>query len=159
VDNMPPPTQTSPSAALSVRQPPVGYPGWDRLEERMANLDAESEINKRLYQYLKLLQLIAAASTTVLAAASAPPLWTATIAALIVVLEGVQQLFHYHDRWLSFRTTCETLRRERTLFLVRADPYRSDQESLPMLAMRVEMVLADEVSRFHSWEARREATS
>jgi Protein of unknown function (DUF4231) len=94
-----------------------------------------------------------------LAAANAPPFWTATIAALIVVLEGVQQLFHFHDRWLSFRTTCETLRQERTLFQVRADPYTSDENSLALLAVRLERILAGEVRQFHSWEARREATS
>lgn len=151
--------EPSVSAGSTARPRPSHHPSWKRLEERIETLDHQSEINKQLYQYLKLLQLIAAASATVLAAASAPALWTATDAAIVVVLEGVQQLYHFHERWLSYRTTCETLRKEETLFLARATPYTKDEESLPLLATRLERILAGEVGRFHAWEARPAATS
>jgi hypothetical protein len=125
----------------------------------LKTLDHEAEINKQFYQYLKLLQLVAAASTTVLAAASAAALSTATVAAFVVVLEGVQQLYHFHDRWLSYRTTCETLRKEESLYLARATPYTSDEDCLRLLSARIEKILTAEVGQFHSWEARSKAQS
>jgi hypothetical protein len=121
------------------------------LEESFDRFDRESEVNKRLYQYLKVLTLIAGGSVTVAAALSAPPLFTATIGALLVLIEGVQQLFRYHDRWLSFRTTAESLKREKFLYSVAAPPY-GPQPDPALLAERIEAILATEVATFEAFE-------
>jgi hypothetical protein len=62
----------------------------------------------------------------------------------IVVVEGLQQLFKFHDSWLGYRSACEDLQRERYLFASRAGPYRGSPDPEPLLAERVESVMSRE---------------
>jgi Protein of unknown function (DUF4231) len=52
------------------------------------------------------------------------PVWvTGGLAAVIVVLEGVQHLYQFQEQWITYRSTAEALTRERYLYLARASPY------------------------------------
>ncbi len=62
---------------------------------------------------------------------------TALLGALVVVLEGVPQLYEWWTEWVLYRLTHDSLKHEQLLLLAGADPY-SDQERRQVLAERVE---------------------
>ena len=76
--------------------------------------------------------------------------------ALIVVLEGLQQLQQYQQNWTTYRSTCERLKHEKFLFLARAGPYAAAPDPEPLLAERVEGLVSQEHA---AWVSHREEAS
>jgi hypothetical protein len=62
---------------------------------------------------------------------------------LITVVAGVLALFQFQERWTEYRATCETLKRERFLFLTRADPY-AGADGFATFVQRFETLIAKE---------------
>ncbi|MGZ5416242.1 MAG: DUF4231 domain-containing protein [Nocardioides sp.] len=79
--------------------------------------------NRVAYQVGRVATLLLAAAVTVLAATGAPAALSASLAAAIVVIEGVQQLFQWHRNWISYRASAETLRTHAFAYAARIAPY------------------------------------
>lgn len=62
---------------------------------------------------------------------------TAALGAAIVVIEGIQQLYQLQTNWILYRSTCESLRHEKYLFLGHAGPYAVAQDAHSLLAERI----------------------
>lgn len=131
---------------------------WERLEEQIAWYDRRSAHNKRWYQRLKVTQIVVAAAIPVAAAAGAPSVAAGAMGALIVVLEGLQQLFQYQQNWIAYRSTCETLRHEKFLYLAQAGPYAEAKRPVALLAERVEGLVSQEHGAWVS-EQRQDTTA
>ena len=115
-----------------------------RLEQQISWYDANSEKNQHRFKELKVCQIVVAAAIPVAAAAEAPVWLMGGGGALIVVLEGFQQLQQYQQNWTSYRVTCERLKHEKYLFLGRAGPYAAAQNPESLLAARVEGLVSQE---------------
>ena len=70
---------------------------------------------------------------------------TSSLGALIVVIEGIQQLFQLQTNWTLYRSTCESLKGEKYLYLGEAGPYAAAQTPHSLLAERVEALISKEV--------------
>jgi hypothetical protein len=132
-------------------------PVWERLEEQLHFYDRGATRNRLSYQVLKVLQLVGAAAIPVAAAAGGTALLLGILGGLIVVFEGVQQLFKFQENWISYRTTSEGLKQEKYLFLSEAGDYSSAPRPLRLLAERVESLSSNENSGWAA--ARREPIS
>jgi Protein of unknown function (DUF4231) len=66
------------------------------------------------------------------------------------VIEGIQQVYQFHANWLSYRATCEGLKREKFLYLAKAGPYASATDSDVLLAERVEALISEENTKWVS---------
>src|SRR5215203_6626671 len=109
-------TEPEVRGALPVR------PAWERLEEQIAWYDGKSQSDQRVYKAMKVCQIVTAAAMPFAASISAP-IWVAGGGgALIVVIEGVQQLMQYQQNWITYRATCERLKHEKFLYLSHAGP-------------------------------------
>lgn len=96
-----------------------------------------------MYKRVKLGQIGVGALVPVLAGVGAPGLLTAAFAAAVVIAEGAQQLFRWHDNWHIYRTAAEELKQEKFLYLTQAGPYTGpDRQSI--LAERIASVMAQE---------------
>jgi len=93
---------------------------------------------------LKLCQIVTAAAIPVAAGVSGPVWLVGGGGALIVVLEGLQQLQQYQQNWTTYRSTCERLKHEKFLFLARAGPYATVPNPETLLAERVEGLVSQE---------------
>src|SRR3954470_24809939 len=83
--------------------------------------------NARLgYLTLRLVALVVGAAVTVLAAADVSPPVTASLAATVVVSEGIQQILQLHTHWLSYRDAIELRRHERFRYTNHLEPYDDD---------------------------------
>ena len=143
---------------VSREVPASSDPAWARLEDQIAWYDAKSQYNQRWFKRLKICQIVTAAAIPVAAAASAPVWLMGGGGALIVILEGLQQLEQYQQNWTTYRSTCERLRHERFLFLERAGLYGSAPQPEALLAERVEGLVSQEHAAWvsHREEAARE---
>lgn len=131
-------------------------PAWERLEEQLAWYDRKSQSDQRVYKALKICQLITAAAIPFVASISAP-IWVAGAGgALIVVVEGIQQLMQYQQNWITYRATCERLKHEKFLYLSHAGPYAAAADPDVLLAERVESLVSQEHA---AWAANREEST
>ena len=124
-----------------------GDPAWERLEDQVGWYDQKSSSSQRAYKRTKTVQLILGSAVPVLALMDAPPVVTALVAAVVVVLEGVQQLNQWQSNWVLYRSTAEALKHERFLYLSSAGPYRGEDRSA-VLAERVEGLVSQEHAKW-----------
>lgn len=121
-----------------------GSPAWARLQEQIAWYDAKSQVSQKRFKLLKVCQIVTAAAIPVAAGASAPAWLVGGAGALIVALEGLQQLEQYQQNWTSYRSTCEQLKHEQFLYLAGAGPYRDVADRDLLLAEHVESLVSQE---------------
>lgn len=124
-----------------------------RLEDQIAWYDAQSTYHKRWFKRLKVTQLTAVAAVLVLAALDSTGWPTALVGALLMVLEGLQQLNQHQQNWMSYRSTCEALKHEKYLFRAVAGPYAKAAQPARLLAERTEGLVSQEHA---DWTERRE---
>ncbi len=122
-------------------------PTWDRLEEQLGWYDRKSTAAQQGYKRTKLGQLVVGATVPVVAALQAPAAVTAVLAAIVVVAEGVQQLYQWQTNWVLYRATAEALKHERFLYLAAAGPYSTDDRHR-VLAERLEGLVSQEHARW-----------
>jgi hypothetical protein len=135
------------SSASRPQLPPV----WKRLDDQIHWYDRRSRLSKRWYLRLKVVQIVTAAAIPVLATAWPEKAWIGGgLGALIVVLEGLQQLFQLHTNWTQYRSTCEALRHEKFLWMAHAGPYARSERPDAMLAERVEGLVSQEHAAWSS---------
>jgi hypothetical protein len=132
---------------------PGGSPARARVQEQIAWYDAKSQVNQRWFKRLKVCQIVTAAAIPVLASVSAPVWLMGGGGALIVVLEGLQQLQQYQQNWTNYRATCEQLKHEQFLFMAQAGPYSVAPNPEALLAERVEGLVSQEHA---AWISQRE---
>jgi Protein of unknown function (DUF4231) len=138
---------------------PPDSPAQARLEDQIAWYDRKSEQNQVWFKGLKVAQLVTAAAIPVAAAADATAWLMGAGGAVIVVLEGLEQLQQYQQNWTNYRATCERLKHEKFLFAALAGPYATAARPEALLAERVEGLVSQEHAAWVSQqeEAAREA--
>jgi hypothetical protein len=131
----------------------------ERLDDQIGWYGDRSRWNQLWYRSLKIIVIVAAASIPVLSSVDLPfvgpsgvPKWVlGALGALIAVIEGVQQVYQFHADWISYRATCEGLKREKFLYLAKAGPYAS-ADSDTLLAERIEALMTQENTKWVSQE-------
>jgi hypothetical protein len=121
-----------------------------RLAEELRWYDARARENQRWHRAIKIAQLVAAALVPVMAGMGVSAWITGGLGSLIVVLEGVQQLYQFQEHWIAYRTTWEGMRREQHLYDARAGDYATAASPPTVLAERIEALVAGEHARWVS---------
>jgi hypothetical protein len=131
-------------------------PAWDRLEDQAKYYSRSSATNKRWFTRLKVVQLVCAAAVPVVASVHAPVWVTGGLGAVVVVVEGIQQLGQYQANWINYRSTAESLKHEKFLYLSGAGPYQGNDDDKRLLAERTEALISQENTTWTSGQ--RQAT-
>jgi hypothetical protein len=142
---------------MTTEAKPTDSPAWARLQEQIGWYDKKSQLCQSRFKLLKILQIVTAAAIPVAVAVSAEDWLVAGAGALIVVLEGLQQLEQYQQNWTTYRSTCEQLKHEQYLYLAGAGPYRGVADRDQLLAEHVESLVSQEHAAWVS--SRKEADS
>jgi hypothetical protein len=119
-----------------------------RLDGQIAWYDDKSRFNQCLYKGLRIVEIIAAASIPFLVGYitdCAPTFRTLVglLGVVIAVITAVVSLYQFQENWVAYRTTCESLRHEKYLFLTQTEPYNVDKP-FPLLVQRVESLISKE---------------
>ena len=122
----------------------------DRLDDQINWYNKKSMKNQKAFKGFQLCLIILAAAIPLLsgfmAQEKAPAILPYIIAALgffVTIISAILGLYKFQEIWTSYRTTCETLQREKFLYLTKTDPY-SDDNAFNELVERVEMLLSTE---------------
>src|ERR1035438_1170794 len=123
-----------------------------RLNEQIDWYDRKSNHNQHWYKVLRGVTMVAGALVPVisLGMANAGRLYTAGLGVIIVIAEGWQQLNQFQANWISYRSTCETLKHEKFLYLATAGPYASAADPGVLLAERLEGTVSQEHAKWVS---------
>jgi Protein of unknown function (DUF4231) len=124
----------------------------DRLEDQIAWYDGKSITNQGYFKRIKMLEIAAAAIIPFLSAFTfARMMWvTGGLGVLITVLEGMLQLNQYQQNWITYRSTCESLKHEKYVYLGKAAPYASASDPHALLAERIESLVSQEHAKWAS---------
>jgi|SRR5882724_1808572 len=138
--------------------------GYARLEIQIDWYDRKSRYNQRMFKGMKMATIVISVSIPLFAAYSSYKpipgpviaLITGGLGATIALLEAIQQLNQYHHNWITYRSTAETLKHEKYLFLSTAGPYAAADNPKALLAERVESSVSQEHAK---WTSAQEQTA
>ncbi|HEX7681886.1 MAG TPA: DUF4231 domain-containing protein [Thermoanaerobaculia bacterium] len=123
-----------------------------RLEDQISWYDRKSISNQRTYKRIKMTEIFAAAVIPFIGAFNPPNVgwWTGGLGVLITVLEGTLHLNQYQQNWTAYRSTCESLKHEKYVYLAKASPYAGVADARALLAERVESLVSQEHAKWAS---------
>ncbi len=119
-------------------------PTMERLEDQINWYDHKSRYSQQAYKSLKVIEIVSAALVPLTAGMHLPAVVTGTLGVMIAVLEGLLQLNQYQHDWITYRSTCETLKHEKYLYLAKAGPYSAATAPHVLLAERIESLVSQE---------------
>jgi hypothetical protein len=124
----------------------------ERVDDQISWYDKKSQFNQRCYKYLRVIEIAAAAAIPFLVGyvTDSTPAIRVIIGSLgfiIAVIAGVVGLYQFQENWVEYRTTCESLRHEKYLFLTKTEPYNVDNP-FALFVQRVESLVSSENTRW-----------
>ncbi len=119
-----------------------------RLEAEIAWYDKKSGTNKAWNTFCRTVEIVCAAMIPLLAgyAKDGAPYVSIAIGVLgvaVAACAGISALLKFQEQWIKYRTTDESLKKEKYLFLTKVEPY-DVEDPLPVLVQRVETLVSQE---------------
>jgi len=123
----------------------------DRYEDQINWYDRKSVWNQTWYKRLQWGLIVLSSLTPVLIAIDAlddKMVWLAAIplttATLVAIFTATIKTFNFQENWLNYRTTCETLRKEKFLYNAGAGAYAGVANREVLFVERVESLISRE---------------
>ena len=118
----------------------------NRLQNQIDWYDHKSVWHQTWFKRLQVYQIACAAMIPVLVnyvhdQSEWMRIVVALIGASIAIVSGIVGLYKFQENWLEYRTTCESLRHEKFLFLTKTEPYNVE-DPYPLLVNRVETLIS-----------------
>lgn len=123
----------------------------ERLEPQIDWYDSKSLRNQRIFKRLRMVEIVAAALIPLISGAMLSDPRFQLISAIIIALLGVTiaitagflSLGQHQEHWIEYRTTCESLKKEKFLFQTGVEPYNGET-AFALLVQRVETLVSKE---------------
>lgn len=119
-----------------------------RLDDQIRWYSKKSAQNQKWFKKLQITSIIASAfipflSGYITETSIILKVITGIMGLLVAAITATLSLYKFQENWLMYRTTCESLKHEKYLFLTRTDPYHV-AEPFPLLVQRVESLISKE---------------
>ncbi|MEK6479459.1 DUF4231 domain-containing protein [Catalinimonas sp. 4WD22] len=118
-----------------------------RLEDQIVWYGRKSSSNQRMYKRLQLITVVSSSSIPFLSAYTSEYNFIAIIVGVIGVtvaaITAVNSLYKYQENWISYRSTSESLKLQKFLYLTNTDPYH-EEGAFNLLVQNVEMIISKE---------------
>src|SRR5215472_14667849 len=116
-----------------------------RLNDQIGWYDSRSISNKRWFKRLRFVEIVAAATIPVLSGFAdksfSIKIAIGALGVFVAIIASLLGLLQLQVRWIEYRATAESLKKEKFLFLTQTDPYNKD-DALHLLVQRVEALLS-----------------
>jgi hypothetical protein len=108
--------------------------------------------NQKWYKRLRVIEITAAAIIPFLAGiinsnSVQIKIVIGLLGLIIVVITGAVTLYKFQENWIEYRTTCESLKHEKFLYLTSIEPY-SGEKSFQLLVQRIENLISKENTKW-----------
>jgi ABC-type multidrug transport system fused ATPase/permease subunit len=129
----------------------------DRVDDQIKYYSGQSNFNKFRYRRFQIIVIIAGGIIPLISlTASAFSEWwqhgaliiSAVLGSIITIITAFSQMEKYFETWTLYRTTEESLKREKFLFNNNAGDYFGVADKNRVLVERVETILSSENSKF-----------
>ncbi len=119
-----------------------------RLDDQINWYSRRSQSNQWWFKGLRIVEIVFASTIPFLVSqiTTDTPLLRIVVGAMgvcIAVISGLVSLYKFHENWIEYRTTGETLKHEKFLFLTKAPPYDGER-AFQALVTRVESLISKE---------------
>lgn len=126
-----------------------------RLDDQIKWYSKKSTQNKRWFYYLRGSELVIAALIPTLFYLEFVKAFIPLLGALVTILLGFLSLLKFQELWISYRTTSESLKHHKFLYLTKTSPYSSDIR-LSILVQNIESLISKENS---IWENKQQISN
>lgn len=120
-----------------------------RVDDQINWYDLKSQNAQKQFRRLRGTEIICAAAIPFAAGFTSShvgiPILIGLLGVVIVILAAFQSLGQHHENWIEYRTTCESLKHEKFLFLTSTEPYDAES-AFPLFVERVESLISKENS-------------
>jgi hypothetical protein len=120
-----------------------------RLEDQIGWYDRKSTHAQARFKILRGLEIVGGSAIPLIAGFGGggvcSQLAVGLLGAMVVAIAAFLSLNQYQENWIEYRTTCESLRHEKFLYLTRTEPYDAPT-AFPLLVQRVESLISKENS-------------
>jgi len=120
-----------------------------RVDDQIGWYDRKSKRAQVWFKTLRVVEVVCAAAIPLIAGFDIFGCWStlvvSVLGAVIAVCAALIGLGNYQENWVEYRTTCESLRHEKYLFLTKTEPY-DVSEPFGLFVQRVEGLVSKENS-------------
>jgi hypothetical protein len=124
----------------------------DRLNAQIEWYDKESQFNQKRFKSLRILNITLSVSIPFLTALmnddkssnNVLKIVIGFIGALIAVSEAILNLYKYHENWIQYRSTAESLKHHKYLFETKTGVYAHEARAFSVLVDNVEGLISKE---------------
>ena len=117
-----------------------------RLNNQIDWYSSKSSKYKSFFYALRSSEMIIAAFIPILFHWQLTKSYIPLLGAIISILAGVLSLFRFHESWISYRITSESLKYQKYLYLTNTFPYNNVENKLSILVGNVESIISSENS-------------
>lgn len=119
-----------------------------RLDNQKTWYSKQSALNQKWHKLLQVTQVFSAACIPFLASfgdnkTMELKVVIGALGVLIAVITGIVAIFKFEEKWFKYRTTAESLKHEKFLYLTKTQPYDGD-DAFHLLVGRVEALISQE---------------
>jgi len=126
----------------------------DRVDDQINYYDAQSKKGRDWYKNLTAVQIISGAIIPFISGFSQEISYSEWIVAVLGITVTISTAFlslnKYQERWINYRTTCETLKHFKYLYTTRSIPYDQD-DAFSKFVNDIESVISKENSDWDSY--------
>ena len=121
----------------------------ERVDDQIGWYDRKSGNAQKAFKFIRGLEVIAAGLIPLFAGfgngTHSSVLTIGALGAGVAILASFLSLFQFQENWIEYRTTCESLKHEKYLFLTGAEPY-NDVAPYDLFVQRIESLISKENS-------------
>lgn len=120
----------------------------NRLDDQITWYSKKSVWNQKWYKRLHIIAIVAAVTIPFLSGyMSGETIWMkftiGLLGFLAAAIIAVLNLYQFQENWIEYRTTCESLKHEKYLYLTKTAPY-DGEDAFPLLVEQVETLFSRE---------------
>ncbi|MBM9518341.1 DUF4231 domain-containing protein [Desulforhopalus vacuolatus] len=125
-----------------------------RVDNQIDWYDLKSQKAQNCFKWLRGIEIFSAAAIPLIAGFAKEPfpvtLVIGSLGALIALISSFIGLNQFQENWTEYRTTCESLKHEKYLFLTNSEPY-NESEPFSLFVQRVESLISKENSAWSQY--------
>ena len=126
----------------------------ERVDDQIAWYDQKSQGAQRWFKRFRGLEIISAGAIPLFAGFGGGSTWSiivvGVLGAVVAILASLLSLNQFQENWIEYRTTCESLKHEKYLFLTNAEPY-NEEDPFGLFVQRIESLISKENSAWSQY--------
>lgn len=118
----------------------------NRYKQQIEWYDSKSQKNQWIYKVLQIIIIILSFSTPVIIALSydSSKIISILVSSMVAILSTTIATFKFYENWINYRTTCESLKKEKHYYDFHIGPYKEVTDKQSLFVERVEDLISKE---------------